>query len=91
MKDKKILFSEGQPVKNSKDIVKFLKYMSKKYKIQQEPGVVEMVVNHYLSSPKGKDHIVMNNKGNEWFMSFLSNEEVLVKVEIDKDTKVYSN
>ena len=89
MKDKQIVFSEGQPVKNSKDIVKFLKYMSKKYKIKQEPGVVEMVVNHYQSSPKGKDHVVMNNVGDKWFMSFLSNEDVLGQVEIDKDTKVY--
>ena len=90
MKDKDIVFSEGQPVKNSKDIVKFLKYMSKKYKIEQEPNVAEMVVNHYLSSPKGKDHIVMNNVGNEWFMGFLSNEDVLGQMVIDKNTKVYS-
>ena len=90
MKDKQIVIGEGQPVKNTKDIVKFLKYMSKKYKIEQEAGVVEMVVNHYLSSPKGKDHIVMNNKGNEWFMSFLSNEDVMAQMEIDKKTKIYS-
>jgi pyruvate formate-lyase activating enzyme-like uncharacterized protein len=89
-KNKQIIFGEGQPVKNSKDIVKFLKYMSKKYKIEQEPGVIEIVVNHYQSSPKGKDHIVMNNVGNEWFMSFLSNEEVMAQMEIDKKTKVFS-
>lgn len=90
MKNKQVVFGEGQPVKNSKDIVKFLKYMSKKYNITQEKGVVEMIVNKYQSSPKGKDHIAMNNVGNEWFLSFLSNEDVMVQMEIDKKTKVYS-
>lgn len=90
MKNKQVVFGEGQPVKNSKDIVKFLKYMSKKYNITQEKGVVEMIVNKYQSSPKGKDHIVMNNVGNEWFLSFLSNEDVMAQMEIDKKTKVYS-
>tara|TARA_R110002126_G_scaffold262598_2_gene405496 strand:+ start:221 stop:490 length:270 start_codon:yes stop_codon:yes gene_type:complete len=89
MKDK-LEIGEGQPVKTSKDIVKFLKYMSKKYNIKQERGIIDMVVNNYLKSPKGKDHIVMNNRGDEWFLNFLSNEDVLGKMEIPEKVKFYS-
>jgi hypothetical protein len=83
MKQNDIIFSEGQPIKTTQDIVEFFEYMTNKYKITQEPGIVEMVVNHYKQSPKGKDHIVMNNDGDKWFMSFLSDSDVLKKVLID--------
>ena len=83
MKQKDIIFSEGQPIKTIEDIVDFMKYMTKKYKITQEPGIVEMVVDHYKQSPKGKDHIVMNNDGDKWFMSFLSDSDVLKKIVLD--------
>jgi len=85
-----VVIGEGQPIKNEKDIVKFLKYMSKKYTIIQEKGVVDMIVTDYKKSPKGKDHLVMSNRGNEWFMNFLSNEEVVDMIEIEKNTKVFS-
>jgi hypothetical protein len=79
MKQKDIIYSEGQPIKTTQDIVDFFEYMTKKYKITQEPGIVKMVVDHYKESPKDKDHIVMNNDGvsNKWFMSFLSDSDVL--------------
>ena len=83
MEQKDIILSEGQPIKTTKDIVDFLKYMSKKHNIEQEPGIVEMVVNHYKQSPKGKDHIVMNNDGDKWFMSFLSDSDVLKTIVLD--------
>ena len=83
MKQNDIIFSEGQPIKTTQDIVEFFEYMTNKYKITQEPGIVKMVVDHYNQSPKGKDHIVMNNDGDKWIMSFLSDSDVLKKVLID--------
>jgi hypothetical protein len=87
---KEIIFSEGSPVKGKKDIINFMKYMKKKYNIKQEKGVADAVVNAYLQSPTGKDHIVMHNVNDEWFLNFLSNDDVLGQVEIEPETKIYS-
>lgn len=87
MKD--IIIGEGRPIKTSQDIKKFMNSMKRKYEIIMEPGVIQKVVNDYNQSPEGKQHIVMNKAGDEWFIHFLSDEDVCDRMEIDSKQKIY--
>jgi hypothetical protein len=88
---KQLGLSEGTKIKSVKDITDFLDYMSKKYDITLDKPFVDVLVKSYTESPKGKDHIVGFNQDNEWFMNYLSDDEVLGRMNIDEDTEVISN
>ena len=88
---KQLGLSEGTKIKSVKDITDFLDYMSKKYDITLDKPFVDVLVKSYTESPKGKDHIVGFNQDNEWFMNYLSDDEVLGRMRIDEDTEVISN
>jgi hypothetical protein len=88
---KQINLSEGRKINSVKDITDFLDYMSEKYEISLENPFVDVLVKAYTKSPKGKDHIVGFNNGNQWFMDYLSDDEVLGRMRIEKDTEVISN
>lgn len=88
---KQINLSEGTKINSVKDITDFLGYMSKKYDIILDQPFVDVLVEAYTKNPKGKDHIVGFNDGNEWFMDYLSDSDVMGRMEIDKDTEVISN
>jgi len=87
MKNKSQVYTEAQSVKNSQDIIDFLRTMYKKYKIKEENGIVKNVVSHYQSSPKGKDHIVMSFIGKKFFIEYMSNEVVAKMMEIRDELK----
>ena len=88
---KQLELSEGTKINSVKDITDFMDYMSKKYDICMEKPFVDIIIEAYISNPEGKEHIVSSNKENEWFMDFLSDDEVLGRMVIDEDTKVISN
>ena len=89
--EKQLGLSEGTKIKSVKDITDFLDYMSKKYDITLDKPFVDVLVKSYTESPEGKDHIVGFNKDNEWFMNYLSDDEVLGRMRIEEDTQVISN
>jgi hypothetical protein len=88
---KQLGLSEGTKINSVKDITDFLDYMSEKYNISLEKPFVDVLVNAYTKSPKGKDHIVGFNQDNQWFMDYLSDDEVLGRMRIEEDTEVISN
>lgn len=89
--EKQIYLSEGRKINSSKDIISFMEYMGEKYGVKMENGIIETIVKAYTSDPNGKDHIVGFNQGNEWFMNFLSNDEVIVRQEIEEGDVVMDN
>jgi hypothetical protein len=88
---KQLGLSEGTKINSVKDITDFLDYMSEKYNISLEKPFVDVLVKAYTKSPKGKDHIVGFNQDNQWFMDYLSDDEVLGRMRIEEDTEVISN
>ena len=89
--EKQVYLSEGKKINSTKDIISFMEYMAEKYEVKMEDGIVDAIVKSYTSKPKGKDHIVGYNKGDEWFMSFLSNDEVIVRENIEEEDLVMNN
>jgi len=84
---RKIIKGEGTPIRNTQDIREFCQYMMEKYNIKEEVDIIPFLIGEWESDPSNKQHLVMRNKGDEWFCSWLSDEEVLGRQEIQSNQK----